>query len=254
MSRMQTFFVPTDEIGAAEGSRVGVGWLARLAAENVAGEPMIIVYAKSMAGNNEFMAAASATFRCETTRTWYGSPWSGGPVLALFPSRKALAQILERSHIITHLCVVESGGERPEAWLQAAKPTYIVGEPDVHANLDPVVIGALLSLTAFVNRAHYANIEDTAAGIRTCQELLQLGYALDPDAFEGFVLENHWDPDAAARFAETVRQVSSGHRFRNPDLRNWPAKATPKTRDYWREEGERYLADPSAVKAADEGI
>ena len=254
MAGMQTFFVPTDEIGGVEGSRVGIAWLGALVRSNVQGEPVVLVHSKDMADNNQYMAAAARIFRWESVATWGRSSWSGGPVLALFADPKALVKILERANSISHLCVVESTGERPEAWLRAAKPTYIVGQPGVYATLDPVVIGALLSLTAFVNRAHYANIEDKAAGIRTCQELLQLGYALDPNAFEAFVLENRWDPDAAARFAETVRQVSSGHRFRNPDLRYWPAKATAKTRDYWREEGERYLADPSAAKAADDGI
>jgi hypothetical protein len=203
MAGMRAFFVPTDEIGAAQGSKVGIGWLARLAAEKVAGEPMIIVHAKNMAGNNKFMAAASATFRWETTRTWYGSPWHGGPVLALFPTARALNAILERSHLITYLCVVESSGEGPEAWLRARRPTYLIGAPPPESPaLDPEVAGALVSLTAFVNTAHYGNTEDVAQGIWTCQQLMRLGYRLDAAAFESFALVNRWDPEAASRFGD----------------------------------------------------
>jgi hypothetical protein len=251
MAGMRAFFVPTDEIGAAQGSKVGIGWLARLAAEKVAGEPMIIVHAKNMAGNNKFMAAASATFRWETTRTWYGSPWHGGPVLALFPTARALNAILERSHLITYLCVVESSGERPEAWLRARRPTYLIGAPPPESPaLDPEVAGALVSLTAFVNTAHYGNAEDVAQGIWTCQQLMRLGYRLDAAAFESFALVNRWDPEAASHFGETVRQVAAGHRFRNRELSHLPARASAAVRKFWRQEGQQHLAaapdeDPS---------
>ena len=89
--------------------------------------------------------------------TWRGhiSGWSGGPVLAAWPSRDKLAQIADDRRTQALSVIPWADGETT-AWEQAAQPELLAGAspPDSGPGLQPVVVGGLTHLTRMVNHAN----------------------------------------------------------------------------------------------------
>src|SRR5581483_12163018 len=86
----------------------------------------------------------------------YGMPSGAGPVLMAWADMDDIGELVRNRHSIRGLCVITWNEERIRPWVTAVKPE-ILGDSSAWQNitsdrdLDPVVVGALKSLTLTVN-------------------------------------------------------------------------------------------------------
>lgn len=150
--------------------------------------------------------------------------WPGGPVLALWPNRKNLAEIADH-HGIRALCVVPWVDGELDAWQAAAKPELLTGatalETDPNSGLDPVVVQGLRSLTQSVNHSNQlAGALDEADAVEVLTTLHRGGYVLPPDAVYAWALANGWPSGGVERLCAMVTKIGSGTRVRTGSARS----------------------------------
>jgi hypothetical protein len=163
--------------------------------------------------------------------------WSGGPVLAAWPSRKKLAEIADDPRVRA-LCVIPWADGETDAWQIAADPERLSGAEPVHnaadATLDPVVKVALEHLSAMVNHANQlAGALDHRDAVAVLRILHKGGYRLPREAVYAWALANDWPARGAERLRELAGKIDDGRTvqmkggspFRPDVLSSWRAEA-----------------------------
>lgn len=142
--------------------------------------------------------------------------WSGGPVIAAWPTRESLAQLADQRRVKA-LCVIPWVPEYTSAWQQAANPEMLgtAKPPAANECLDPVVAVGLKHLTRVVNHANnLAGGLDHRDAVAVLRELHRGGYRLPPDAVYAFALAHGWPGRGAGRLRELASQIDAGKAVR----------------------------------------
>lgn len=201
------------------GVRDAVRWVTAKLAE-VGGQPLVFVPGKSnLEGNTLLRAFAGRTG--VAVATWRGSimGWSGGPVLAAWPSREKLGEIADDRRT-TALCVVPWGPGDVDPWTLATDPELLgpaTPRPVDPAALDPVVIAGLESLTSMVNHANnLAGSMDRRDAVAVLRALRSAGYRWNPDHVYAWALAHGWPAGGAERLRELASNFEKG---KNPQMK-----------------------------------
>lgn len=169
--------------------------------------------------------------------TWRGrvGGWSGGPVLAAWPTRDKLAQVADDRRTQA-LCVIPWADEETTAWEQAAQPELLAGASPADAGLElhPVVVVGLTHLTRMVNHANnLAGSMDHRDAVAVLRTLHKGSYRLPADAVYAWALANGWPARGAERLRGIADKVDAGRvvqlkgrwPFRDDILDVWRAEA-----------------------------
>jgi hypothetical protein len=168
--------------------------------------------------------------------TWRGrvDGWSGGPVLAAWPSREKLAEIADDPRTQA-LCVIPWAEEETTAWQQAAHPELLAGAtPTTTDELDPVVAVGLTYLTDTVNHANnLAGSLDRRDAVAVLRTLHKGGYSLPADTVYAWALAHAWPASGAERLRDLATKIDAGSTvqlkgpwpFRDAILQVWQAEA-----------------------------
>jgi hypothetical protein len=169
--------------------------------------------------------------------TWKGfiHDWSGGPVLAAWPSRAKLGEIADDRRTRA-LCVIPWNADETAAWEQAFHPVLLAGASPrlVSHGLDPVVVAGLSHLTRSVNLANnLAGALDRRDAVAVLRVLHKGGYALPGDQVYAWALGHGWPSRGAERLREMAEKIDAGRTmqlkgawpFRDDILDTWKSSA-----------------------------
>ncbi len=144
------------------------------------------------------------------------SGWTGGPVIAAWPTRESLARLADHQRIRA-LCVIPWGPEDTSAWQQAVNPEMLgTAEPPAATEpLDPVVAVGLDHLTHMVNHANnLAGALDHRDAVAVLRELHDGGYRLPADAVYAYALSHGWPGRGAERLRTLASKIDAGRTVR----------------------------------------
>lgn len=189
------------------GLRDAIRWVMRTTADR-GGQPL--VYAPGKSEIRDAPLLEEYTKRPGVAvGTWRGiAAWSGGPVLAAWPSREKLGLVADDSRTAALVVVPWVPGEL-DAWIAAAQPEVLgpaTATTSVSlSDLDPVVSEGLKALTAMVNHANnLAGSLDRRDAVAVLRTLKRAGYSLPADIVHAWALIHGWP----ARGAERLRQLA----------------------------------------------
>jgi hypothetical protein len=184
---------------------------------------------------DEQLEAFSKYAALRTPQSW--AAWHGGPVLALWPESRDLAE-LGRDRRVTALCVLGRPADRRlnGAWAAAAGASILTAEGVVPAparELHPVVIEALRALTNVVDHDNrLTGPADRRHAVVTLMTLRHGGYRPDPDGIRAWALANAWPVDSANRLRELAAKIQAGVEIR---ARGRDAYPRPELLRLWRD-------------------
>lgn len=147
-----------------------------------------------------------------------GTPHGTGPVLMAWPDMDDIGKLVRYGHGIRAICVITWNADRIRSWVTAMKPDILGDGSDwktPSAELDPIVMEALRSLTLTVNHNNTISAgfeKDQVVGV-----LLALRNAripMDADAMQGWALAHGWSGKNPKRLAQYVRDINGGKRPR----------------------------------------
>lgn len=216
--------------------RSAILWIAERHRE-LGGQILLFVPSKGALKQMDNHIARLATHREVAIGAWKGrvSDWSGGPVLAAWPSREKLAQIADDSRTQA-LCVIPWNAEDTAAWEQAAHPELLEGAGLVSVGpiLDPVAVAGLSYLTQSVNHSNnLAGALDHRDAVAVLRVLHKGGYDLPSDQVYAWALSNGWPARGAERLRLMAEKIDAGRTvqlkgpwpFRDNILEMWRAEA-----------------------------
>lgn len=239
---------PTDK---ERGLLDGVSWVLAQT-KQLGGQPYVFAPTMSNLRDNKVLAAF-AKIPGVASGTWkLGGQWSGGVVLAAWPTREKLGQIADDDRTRA-LVVVPWAGGATDSWAAAVNPDRLGPAPVRSAHgasdsaesdartsrLDPVVVEGLRHLTVVVNHANnLAGSMDKRDAIGVLRMLHKAGYALPPDLVYGWALAHGWPARGAERLRELAGKFEAGIAVRggqNPAVRpgalaDWKGQASRRTR------------------------
>lgn len=159
--------------------------------------------------------------------TWRGyiGDWSGGPVLAAWPSREKLAEVADDRRTRA-LCVIPWVEGETTAWEQAVNPQLLTGASSAAAGpeLHRVVAVGLEHLSNMVNHANeLAGALDHRDAVAVLRTLHRGGYQLPADAVYAWALANGWPAQGAERLREMAGKVDAGRAMQVKGT--WPLRA-----------------------------
>ena len=211
----EAFYLPGPaDLDTNEAVKVGLAWLRRQP-----GQPLILLHAKRMVGNNRTLAEAVHRYRIpvEAPRTVWDHPWSGGSILAPWASDRVLRCIDDdlRDRAMA-VCVIGTLPGRHDLWIAAHRAADLRGGPAREAVVsDPVVRVALDQASRTINHNNgLVQAEDKAYVVLTLQELLRGGHPFDLDEIVAYAMALGWTGDEVTRLREYGQRVLAGRRFR----------------------------------------
>lgn len=213
------FFVPP-EIDPDRAIALGLQWLVEQP-----GDGLILLHAKKMIDNNRLLgrAASEYSLRYEAPNTVWKSGWRGGPILAPWASDTVIRCIEDDlAHQATAVCVIGWREDDPnhQGWIAARDAINLetgarLGKPPEDILIDPVVRVALDAAERFVNHNNrLVQYDDKAYVVRTMEELVRGGHALDLDAIAAYALATGWSAEEVARIREYGQRILDGRSFR----------------------------------------
>lgn len=220
-----------------QGLRDGLRWLLSMVPQ-VGGKPLIFAPGRANVDRNQLLAefvrrtgTAVSTWRSSTRE------WSGGPVLAAWPSREKLGEIADDPRTRA-LCVIPWVKGEVDGWATAAKPEILgpASSPQPESSLDPVVVEGLKTLTDSVNLGNnLAGSLDHRDAVAVLRTLKDGGYRLPPDPMYSWALANGWHARGAERLRKLAADFEAGKR---PRLKGgYPFR--PDILDIWRRGAEQ---------------
>lgn len=226
----------SDPLGAQEAA---ITWAVRQH-RAVGGTILVFVPQKASLHRSEQLIAGFAKSPGVVVGTWRGrvSGWSGGPVLAAWPSTEKLAEIAD-DHRTRALCVIPWLDRDTEAWERATAPTRLDGtEKQARAaSLDPVVVVGLTHLTRMVNHGNnLVGAYDHRDAVAVLRTLHKAHYALPAEEVYAWALSAGWPARGALRLRDMAAKIDAGRTvqmkgaspLRSDMLSLWRAEARDK--------------------------
>lgn len=217
-----------------QGLRDGLQWLMSMVPK-VGGQPLIFAPGRSNVDHNNLLS--EFVRRTGVAVSTWRSPargWSGGPVLAAWPTREKLGEIAEDQRT-SALCVIPWVKGETDAWAAAAMPELLGSAvmPE-ERSLDPVVVQGLKTLTESVNMGNnLAGSLDHRDAVAVLRTLKKGGYRLPPDVIYAWATANGWQARGAERLRTLATkfeagkrpQLKGGYPFRSDILEIWRREA-----------------------------
>lgn len=236
---MRAYFVPhIDLVGGPEGS-IGLGamWLNDHRTE---GDWLILVATKEQAGKHNVIGRLTGQgVPWAIPRNFPPANWSGGPVLAPWPSKRGLERINDYEGMISSVCVLKYLESDYGDWLTArramdvTKPNVVPASPTIS---DAIVLEAMKDVTPTINFANnLSTSRDRTVVIRYLQYLVRHGHELMAEEIVPWAMANGWTHISAEKLRDIVAGVNAGRTFRGLDSR--PIRDRGKLLKRWREEG-----------------
>ncbi|MBB3084227.1 hypothetical protein [Geodermatophilus sabuli] len=143
-----------------------------------------------------------------------------GPVLMAWAHMDDIGELVRSGgRRIRALCVITWSEEAIRPWVTAVRPT-LLGDgsawQDLTPDLDPVVVEALIGLTASINHNNTISAgyeKDMVVGALLA--LHDAGIPMDGAAMQGWALAHGWSGKNPERLAEYVRNINIGKRPRS---------------------------------------
>lgn len=214
------FFV-SPEVDPDRAITLGIEWLL-----DQPGEPLVLLGAKRMIGNNPMLerAVQAHRIRYEAPRTVRRSGhWPGGAVLAPWASPEVIRCIDDDlAHRVAAVCIIgwRAGDPNHASWIAAREAVDLtsgqtLGEPPERIISDPVVRIALDRAERFVNHNNaLVQAEDKAYLVRTLQELVRGGHFFDLEEVAAYAMATGWTAREVKRIRESGQRVLDGGGFR----------------------------------------
>ncbi len=198
-----------------DAAKRAVQWLTQKV-RDLGGQPLLYAPGRSNYRHDPVLLPLSQRILTETWKTLNNARWSGGPVLAAWPSEERLA-LIDGDRRTTALCVLAWNPKDSAAWASAHDPQILspgIG-PSPAVQLDPVVEQGLMTLTRLVNHSNnLAGSMDRRDAVVVLRTLHEGGHRLDPDAIYAWALSNDWPGRGALRLKEMASEVGAGKRLR----------------------------------------
>lgn len=181
----------------------------------VGGAPLIVAPGRSNVDGNS-MLSAFARRSGVAVATWRSPArgWSGGPVLAAWPTREKLGEIADDPRTKA-LCVIPWVKGELDGWTAAAMPELLGPAIAVEnaTTLDPVVVEGLKTMTSLVNMGNnLAGSLDRRDAVAVLRTLKDGGYRLPPDPIYSWAIANEWSTRGAERLRELAAKFEAGKR------------------------------------------
>ncbi len=208
-------FVPWDDGDVTRHVVLGAQWLRRQS-----GRKAVFVPGKRNYQYNAALPRLTAGAVVLTPRTLHRAQWSGGPLLACWPTEQMLGTISDRlGGRVTSVCVLE-WGDAPfqRAWITAHGGIDLTtgqraSNGGVH--LPPVVLVAMEHLSSMVNHANgLVSSFDKGIAVDTLQALVRRGHRFDVDDLCAWALANGFTASEVDRLRDYATKALAGHRFR----------------------------------------
>lgn len=236
---MRTYFVPHIDLPSGpEGSiRLGAKWLNDHLNE---GDPLILVATKAQAGKNTVIGRLTRQgVPWAIPRNFPPANWSGGPVLAPWPSKQGMERIDDYEGMISSVCVLKHPESDYGDWLTArramdlTKPSVVPALPTIS---DAVVLEAMKSITPAINFTNnLTTSRDRTVVIRYLQYLVHHRHELIVEEIIPWAMANGWTRISAEKLRDILVGVNAGRSFRGLDwkpirdrgrlLKSWKEKA-----------------------------
>jgi hypothetical protein len=230
------FYVESDQLGDA-GERLAVDWLGRETQTRGVSGAVVMPSVDSIgnlagaigreaaefAKQNRFFEVARVRIDVFTDRTLPGLfagvllvPWANEAMIGSMEERRPAA-----------ICATTAEGQLIN-WQRAHRPVDLrTGEPWAgdEAQLAPLVVQALTSLTASINHAtgiHHPS--DARQARRLLKAVFIVGEPLDPVEIRTWALANRWQPRHADALAELAGKIAAGKRVKGAAMNKSEAK------------------------------
>lgn len=228
---------PSGSLYPDHAQRLAIEWTTVQRA-TVGGTALLYVPLKSSLNNNALLGAYSRRPGVVVgTSIGRITGWSGGPVLAAWPTRDKLALIADDRRTRA-LCVIPWNDTDTAAWQHVAAPDLLgeaIEPPASTQVLDPVVVEGLKTLSHSVNHGNnLASSLDHRDAVAVLRELHRGGYSLPPDEVYVWALKHDWQAQGAARLRDLAGKIDAGKTVQlkggspfKPDiLDQWKARAS----------------------------
>lgn len=209
-------YVPWDDVDPDDAVRLGAAWL-----REQPGQRLVLLHTKGMYSNNRLLPQLTAGAVVERPSSLWNAGWSGGPVLAPWPSEEVLGFIADRLvKRATGVCVLPWGNDPfLSAWLTAhGAVNLLTGNADsatADGLLPPVVRVAMEHLSRAVNHNNsLVSSYEKSYAVRTLQELWRSGHRFDIDAICAWALANGFTASEVKYLRQYAQQVQAGRGFR----------------------------------------
>ncbi len=187
------------------------------------GDGLVLLHAKKMIDNNNFLREGTRGLAVESPNTIARSGWRGGPVLAAWPSEQVLEAIAgSLGYKITTLCILKSEVARDdlESWLAGRGAVNLLSGKglsgdSVDPGLDPVVIEAMVDLAKQVNHNNALDQDfEKSLAVRTLQLLDGEGYRWSTGQLCGWAMSHGFTGAEVKNLRDISDKVLAGRRFR----------------------------------------
>jgi len=204
-----------------------------------AGTGLLFVGPEARSLENSAVAGALVKSRRARYTTWRNKDWwNQQRVIALWPSERALQQLDEVS-TIDALGVLTWGLKEVAAWASGVGAIDLLAEaaPETPAIEDPVILGALRSLTNSVNLSTgLAHPSDWDHALQMFRTLRKLGHKLEGEKIVAWAVANGWSYRHASDVGKLAGEIAAGKVKRTKSGgASWVPSAA--TIDHWREIG-----------------
>lgn len=221
--------------------RLLVRWIAEQT-----GSGLLFVGPQVHSLENSSVANALVKSRRAEYTTWKNKGWWRQPrVIALWPSEKTLQQLDDVS-TIEALGVLTWGLKDVSAWAAGVGAIDLLGQASAETPTirDPIVLGALRSLTNSINLSTgLAHPSDWDHAVQVFRTLRKRGHTIDGDEVETWALANGWSYRHASDVGQLAREISAGKAKRTKSRASW--SPTSQTIDHWRALGAEVNWSPS---------
>lgn len=231
---LDVVFVPWDDGDVTRHVVLGAQWL-----QQQPGRKAVFVPGKRNYQYNDALPRLTAGSVVLTPRTLQRELWSGGPLLACWPTEQMLGAISDSlGGRISSVCVLE-WGDAPfqRSWITAHGGIDLTtGQRASNRgeDLPPVVLVAMEHLNSMVNHANgLVSSFDKGMAVDTLQALVRGGHRFDVDGLCAWALANGFTASEVDRLRDYATKALAGHRFRDPGhgrlrgdiLQIWEAEA-----------------------------
>lgn len=200
---------------------------------------LLFVGPEARAIDNSRIASGLVRSRKARYTTWKKKEWwRQERVIALWPNAKAL-QRLDDVATIKALGVLTWRLDEVVPWASGVGAVDLTGEATTEAPSirDPVILGALRSLTNSVNLSTgLSHPSDWDHAVHMFRALRKRGHAIDGDEIETWAIANGWSYRHAAQVGQLAREMAAGKTKRTKSrAASWAPTAA--TIEHWREVG-----------------
>lgn len=188
--------------------------------ELLGGQILIVTPLVRMPAQHPILEALVKTTGATTSsqRSLSRTSWRGGPLLAAWPDRRALSEIIG-DHRITALCVLTWSERDFHSWAAATR-AHRLGDAQATTVApttisDPVVRRAMKTVSNLVNQNNTLKAgHEKAVAVAALLTLKKHGHRLDTDEIYTWALAEGWRGPRAEELRAHIVQINSGSRPR----------------------------------------